>query len=592
MNINERIEKLRQLMKKNSIDAYIIPSSDAHMSEYVAEYYKCRQWISGFTGSAGVIVVTMEDSGLWTDGRYYIQAEQELRNTEIKLFKMMEPGIPSTIEWLLAVLGNGNTVGIDGNIFSVNLFREMEAQLKVNNISLETDYDLIGQLWVDRPEFPESLIYVHEVKYCGKSRTEKLISIREEMVSRGANNYLLSSLDDIAWTLNIRGDDVPNNPVVISNLLITNNKCYLFVNQTKVPADVKSELEAEGIIIKDYNQISKAVQELSFNDIIILDPDKINVYLYNSINKAAKKIERPNLTSILKAVKNETEIENLKNCEIMDGVAMVKFIRWLKQSVGKESISEITANDKLTLLRKELKYFVGPSFNSIIGYKEHAAMMHYKAEEGNEYILKPEGFLLVDSGGQYFTGTTDTTRTIVLGSLTEEEKIDFTLVLKSYIALDTLKFLYGSTGSNLDVIARRPMWDMGIDYKCGTGHGVGFFLNVHEGPHRISPILNETKLEKGMVITNEPGIYKVGRHGIRTENMMLVNYHEKTEFGQFMKFEAITYCPIDLAGLKLEMLTDNEKSWLNNYHNEVFLKLSPYLKAEEVQWLKIETRRI
>lgn len=592
MNIKNRIENLRELMKENKMDAYIVPSFDAHQSEYVAEHWKGRRWISGFTGSAGTVVITLDDAGLWTDGRYYIQAERELQGSGIRLFRMVDPGVPSYTQWLNDVLKEESTVGFDGSVFSVNTVKNMEKEFKGKEIKLSMDKDLLNELWKDRPQIPNGPIFVHEVKYAGKSRTEKLQEVREKMKKRGANYYLLSSLDDIAWLLNIRGNDVVNNPVAIAYVIVGEDTCHLFINPSKVPQEVTKELEAEGIQLKDYNGIQNFLQGLTAKDAVIFDANKTNAGLYNSINSGAEKIEFSNITTKLKAIKNETEIENLRQCQISDGVAMVKFIKWLKSNVGKEEITEISAEEKLEAFRKQDPLFVGVSFDTIAGYKDHAAMMHYKANKENQYSLKNEGFFLVDSGGQYFNGTTDITRTIALGKLTEEEKRDFTLVLKGYIALDSVKFLHGATGSNLDVLARQPIWEYGLDYKCGTGHGVGFFLNVHEGPQGFSKVPNNVSLEKGMVITNEPGIYIEGKHGIRTENMMLVIEDEKTEFGDFMKFEAITYCPIDLDGINEEMLTEKEKQWLNNYHKEVYTKLSSYLNEEEKAWLKENTRTL
>ncbi|MCJ8012996.1 aminopeptidase P family protein [Paenibacillus sp. KQZ6P-2] len=591
MNIRDRVEKLRQLMKENQMDAYIIPSFDAHQSEYVAEHWKSRQWISGFTGSAGTVVITLEDAGLWTDGRYYIQAEKQLEGSGIRLFRMMDPGVPFYTKWLADVLNEGSIVGFDGNVFSLDMVKKMEKDLKAKRIELKMNQDFIGDLWEDRPEIPKGSIFTHDVKYAGKSRVEKLNEVREEMKNIGANYYILTSLDDIAWLLNIRGADVPNNPVVIANVIVAEHKCYLFIDSSKVPSLVKTELEAEGIELKANYEIQTFLRNLPSEDAIILDSNKTNISLYNAINSNTKKIESPDITTNLKAIKNEVEIKNLKWCGIKDGLAMVKFIKWLKNVVDKEEITEITAEERLEDFRRGQEGFVGPSFDTIAGYKEHAAMMHYKANKETQYTLKNEGLFLIDSGGQYYDGTTDITRTIVLGKLTDEQKRDFTLVLKGFIALSSVKYLYGATGANLDVLARQPIWQYGLDYKCGTGHGVGFFLNVHEGPQSIRNN-NNVVLEKGMIITNEPGIYLEGKYGIRIENMMLVAQDEKTEFGQFMKFEAITYCPIDLAGIHKDMLTESEKQWLNNYHQEVYTKLALYLNEEERVWLREETREI
>lgn len=592
MTSRDRIEKLRQLMKDNQMDAYIIPSYDAHQSEYVAEHWKGRQWLSGFTGSAGTVVVTLEDAGLWTDGRYYIQAEQQLAGSGIRLFKMTEPGVPSYSEWLVTVLKEGAAVGFDGTVFSTNMVKKMEVDLKAKSITLKMEQDLLDELWKDRPAIPKEPLFTHDIQFAGKSRVEKLNEVRQDMKTKGANYFILTSLDDIAWLLNIRGNDVPNSPVVITNVIVAAQTCYLFIDACKVPAAVKEELEADGIALKDSADILPFLAELSGEDTVLLDADRTNIRLYNAINSEAKKVVSANMTTVLKANKNDVEIKNLRACEIKDGVAMVKFIKWLKDAVAKEAITEIAAEEKLEQFRSEQEGFVGPSFDTIAGYQEHAALMHYKANPETQHTLKAEGLLLIDSGGQYYDGTTDITRTFVLGELTERQKRDYTLVLKGFIALSAVKFLHGATGSNLDVLARQPIWQHGIDYKCGTGHGVGFFLNVHEGPQSIRNDVNTVTLEKGMILTNEPGIYLEGQYGIRIENMMVVTQAEKTEFGQFMEFEAITYCPIDLAGIDKELLTKQEIQWLNGYHQEVYTKLAPHLDEEERVWLRGETQAI
>lgn len=579
-------------MKKRKIDAYIVPSSDAHQSEYVSKHWKGREWISGFTGSAGTAVITLEDGGLWTDGRYYIQAENQLKGSGIQLFKMGSIGVPTYAEWLKNILKRGSVVGFDGNVFSVNSVKNMEKLFKSKEIKLEINFDLIDEIWEDRPLISDKSIFIHEEKYAGKSSKEKLNEVREDMQNKGANYYLLTSLDDIAWLLNIRGEDVPNNPVTIANVVVSKENCYLFIDKRKVSKDVMDELKIQGIEVRKYEKTKEFLKELKGEDTITFDYEKTNICLYNAINDAAHKIESDNVTTNLKSIKNKVEIENLHKCQVVDGVAMVKFIKWLKNSVEKENITEISAENKLEKFRSKGELFKGLSFDTIAGYKDHAAMMHYKANKDTDYTLKNEGLFLVDSGGQYLNGTTDITRTIVLGKLTKEEKRDFTLVLKSHIALSKAKFLYGATGSNLDVLARKPMWDEGLDYKCGTGHGVGFYLNVHEGPQRLSQVPNNIKLEENMVITNEPGIYKEGKHGIRTENIMLVLTDNETEFGKFMKFESMTYCPIDLDGVDKYMLNEEEVEWLNKYHEMVYEKLSPCLNEEEKEWLKKETRNI
>lgn len=594
MTINERISELRSLMAEKNIDAYIVPSFDAHQSEYVPEHWKARQWISGFTGSAGTVVVTHSEAGLWTDGRYFIQAENQLKGSQVKLFRMGQPDVPTYIEWIKDVLPADGVVGFNGKSMPVSLFKDMEKAYKSKKLGFESKYDLIGELWTDRPAIPQAPIFVHDVKYAGKSRTEKLSEVCAAMQKLNSSHYLLSSLDDVAWLLNIRGGDVPNLPVVTAYVLISQTGCQLFIDKSKVNAEVKKELEADNIEVLDYDSIEKAVASLKGEGSIIIDPEKTNVWLYKSVPEAYEIVEMPNITTNLKAVKNAVEIKNLRNSHIKDSVALVKFLIWLDKTAGKERITEITVDEKLREFRQQQELSMGPSFDTIAGYKDHAAMMHYRAVPGIEYTLEKEGMLLIDSGGQYLDGTTDITRTIVMGPLTEEQRKDFTLVLKSHIGLATARFLYGYTCTHLDILARRPIWEEGLDYRCGTGHGVGFLLSVHEGPHgfKKAPIINSVVLEPGMVITNEAGIYKEGKHGVRTENTLLVVDDFETEYGKFMKFDTISFCPIDLDGVDAAMLTQQEKDWLNNYHTEVYSKLSPYLNDEEKAWLKHETRAI
>ena len=590
--INERISNLRKLMIERKIDAYIIPTYDAHQSEYVGDHWKSRVWISGFTGSAGTVVVTLKEAGLWADGRYFIQAANQIKGSEIKLFKMGIPGVPSYMDWLKDNLNEGETIGFDGKVFPQSDVKQMEEKVSYKNIKINEEYDLIGELWTDRPSLPMDNIFVHDVVYTGKTAKEKLDNVREKMNEFNVDYFILGSLDDIAWVYNIRGKDVISNPVVTSYALISRNKAFLFVHSNKVPSDVVDYLKENGIEIKEYDEVRNIVESIEDNSRVFIDPSRINRWLYNGIPKSCSIVEGRNITTDLKAIKNSVEIENLKNSYIKDGVALVKFMYWLKENIGKTPISEISVAEKLIEFRSQQKDFVEPSFNTIAGYKEHAAMMHYSATEESDYQLKKESMLLIDSGGQYLDGTTDITRTLVLGPITEEEKRDFTLTLKGHINLIKARFLYGATGSNLDVLARFPLWQEGIDYKCGTGHGVGFFLNVHEGPHRISPMPNKVTLEEGMVVTIEPGVYKEGKHGIRLENDVIVRKDIETESGQFMKFETISYCPIDLNGIDADMLDNSEIEWLNNYHQDVYNNLSPYLNESEREWLKNATRNI
>ncbi|MCR2043933.1 aminopeptidase P family protein [Anaerosalibacter massiliensis] len=592
MNVNNKISKLRKLMDEKGIDAYIIPTYDAHQSEYVGEHWQSRVWISGFTGSAGTVVVTKDEAGLWTDGRYFIQAENQLKGSEIKLFKMGIPGYPTYIEWIKDNLEKGETLGFDGKVFPQSDVESMSEELSNKGIKFVEEYDLIDEIWTDRPELPMDEIFIHDAKYTGKTPEEKLEDVRKEMKKLEVEYYILGSLDDIAWVYNVRGKDVKYNPVVTSYAFISMDKAYLFIHKTKVPEEVEEFLNENGIEIREYEEVRNYVENIEKGSRVFIDPSKVNRWLYNGIPKECKVVGGTNITTNLKAIKNSVEIKNLKNSYVKDGVALVKFLYWLDKNLGKTTISEISVADKLEEFRSEQEDFVEPSFATIAAYKDHAPMMHYSATEDSDYTLEKEGMLLIDSGGQYLDGTTDITRTIILGPITEEEKKDFTLTLKGHINLIKARFLYGATGSNLDVLARFPLWQEGIDYKCGTGHGVGFFLNVHEGPHRFAPIPNKVRLEEGMVITIEPGVYKEGKHGIRIENDIVVRKDIVTESGQFMKFETISYCPIDLEGVDVELLDEDERQWLNNYHSEVYEKLSPYLNEDEKEWLKNETRNI
>ena len=589
--INDRISKLREILIKKSIDAYIIPSSDDHQSEYVGEYFKSRQWISGFTGSAGTVVVTPNSSELWADGRYHIQAANQIKGTEINLHKLGLQGVKNHVEWLQDTLKEESKVSFNSRVISVSAFKDMQNKFKDKNIEIVPSEDFIEEIWTDRPKKPFSKVFVLEDKYAGETRVAKIKRVREEMKKDGACSYIISCLDDIAWLLNIRAHDVSNYPVVISYFMIKEDSNILYIDRNKLNKDIEDELLRDGIIVKDYDEVLDDVKTIK-NQTVIIDPAKTNVWIYNSIDESNNILEKRNLTTDMKAIKNKVELENYENCQVKDGVAMVKFMKWLKDNIGKEYMDELSVADKLENFRKEQDLFIEPSFTSISAYKANAAMMHYAPTKENKAVLEPRGMYLIDSGGQYFDGTTDITRTISLGTLSEEEKRDFTLVLKGHIGLSEAKFLYGTTGSNLDILARKPMWDNGIDYKCGTGHGVGFLLSVHEGPHSISPVPNTVKLEEGMVVTNEPGIYKEGKHGIRTENVLVVKEFMTTDNGKFMKFEPITYCPIDLDAMDTEILTDSEKTWLNEYHKLVYVKLSSKLDDETREWLKNYTREI
>lgn len=586
----DKLSELRKIMNIKGINHYIITSSDPHQSEYVAEYYKGRAYISGFTGSAGTLLVSEDSAKLWTDGRYFIQAENQLKGTGIDLMKMNEKGYPTLNEWIENNVNENENVGFYGSCYSCNDYKKLLEISRKNKFNIAMEEDLLQQVWENRPSLPSDEIFLHDSKFAGKTASEKIKEVREKMEKLKAENYIISSLDDIAWLFNIRGTDVKFTPVAISYALISKTKAKLYIDINKVNTKVKENLNSEGIEIIDYSLIIDDIKEIK--DSILIDPAKTNARIYSNINPEVRIIEGTNITTTLKAIKNKVEISNIEKSQVRDGVVMVKFIKWLRENIGKEKITEISSTNKLSALRATAENSKGDSFESIAGYKDHAAMMHYSATEESNYELKEEGLFLLDSGGQYLDGTTDITRTFALGNLTDEEKKNYTLVLKGHIGLAKAKFLKGANGSTLDILARKPLWDEGLDYKCGTGHGVGFFLSVHEGPQGIRPYGNTVTLEPGMIITNEPGVYKEGKYGIRIENTLLVVKDRETESGEFYKFDTISYCPIDLNAVVVDMLTEEEKNWLNNYHKTVFEKLNSYLSKDEVEFLKQETREI
>ncbi len=592
MDINNRIKSLRVLMNEKNIDAYIIPSSDSHQSEYTQGHFKSREWISGFTGSAGTIVVTKERAILWTDGRYFLQAEKELESSEVELFKMGENDVPTINRYLEENLKPLQTVGFDGKLFSSREVEAMKEVFSKKDIKINIDYDLIDQIWASRPELPEGKVFIHDIKYSGISTEEKLEHIRNIMKEKNTDYYLVSSLDDIAWMFNIRGSDVNYNPVVISYALISLNGATLFIEDEKLNDEVSSYLDKNNIEVKEYFSIQEELKMLSKEKTIYFDLSKTSIWCYENIPYDMKKLNGEDIVEGLKAIKNEVEIENFKKAQVRDGIAMVKFLYWLNSNVASGNITELSASEKLEEFRSEGENYISLSFETIAGYKDHAAIVHYSADRESNYRLKAEGMLLLDSGAQYLDGTTDITRTIVLGDISNEEKREFTLVLKGHIALSSAKFLYGTTGTQLDILARTPLWKDGKDYKHGTGHGVGYLLGVHEGPQRISSVSSKIKLESGMFVTNEPGFYKKDRYGIRTENILFVREEKETEYGKFMEFETTTLCPIDLRGIDKELLDENEKKWINNYHRNVYEKLSPHLDQETNKWLKVQTRNL
>ena len=595
--IKQRIEKIRDLMKEKNIYAYIVPSSDYHQSEYVGDYFKAREFMSGFTGSAGTLIVSMDEVGLWTDGRYFIQAEQELKHSGIKLFKMGEEGVPTIEEYLLEKLPKNSTLGFDGRVMSVKEGQNLANKLAFKGINIEYKYDLVNDIWQDRCSLPTEKAFLLDIEYSGESFSHKLSRIRQAMKEKKATTHILASLDDIAWLFNIRGRDVKSNPVVLSYAVICTNSVYLFIDKNKIDEDIKHELSKENVQIKGYDEVYEFIKNIGENEVVLIDTSKVNYAIYNSIPSNVRKIEERNPSILFKSIKNEIELKNIRNSHIKDGVAFTKFMYWLKNNIGKIDITEISATQKLEDFRREQDKFIEPSFSTIAAYKDHAAMMHYSATEESNYKLEPRDLFLVDSGGQYFDGTTDITRTIALGPIHEKIRRDFTNVVRGMIRLSKAKFLYGCRGYNLDILARGPLWEEGIDYKCGTGHGIGFVLNVHEGPNgfrwKVREGIDDTCiLEEGMVTTNEPGVYVENSHGIRIENEIVVRKAEKNEYGQFMDFEVITFAPIDLDAIDESLLLKDERVYLNNYHKQVYDKIAPYLNEEEKQWLKIYTREI
>lgn len=584
-------------MKEQGIDIYLIPTSDFHESEYVGAYFKARKFMSGFTGSAGTLVVTHTQAGLWTDGRYFIQAEAQLKNSGIDLYKMGMKDVLNIEDFIIEKMPQGGKLGFDGRVVNSRMGLKLEEKLKEKNASIIYDRDIVNEVWSDRPALSCEPAFLLDIQYAGKSREEKLEDLRKKMEQEKADIFILTCLDDIAWLFNIRGNDIPYNPVILSYVIITKEKGYFFVNENALNLEIKKALEADNIEVMPYDKIYDFVKQISKTEAVLLDKNKVNYAIVRNLKPEVKIIDKTNPTTLAKAVKNEIELENLRKSHLKDAVAVTKFMYWLKKDVGKENITEITASDYLENLRKEQEGFIELSFDTISAYQEHAAMMHYSATEDTDVQLKAEGLLLVDSGGQYYEGTTDITRTFVLGPIKEEWKKHFTLVAKSMLNLANAKFLHGCTGLNLDILARGPLWNLGIDYRCGTGHGVGYLLNVHEAPNgfrwKSVPERNDQAvLQAGMVTTDEPGVYIENSHGIRTENELICQKAEENEYGQFMNFETITYVPIDLDGIDKKYLNEMDIEQLNQYHKMVYEKVSPYLDSEEKEWLQRYTRAI
>ncbi|MDA3809867.1 MAG: aminopeptidase P family protein [Spirochaetaceae bacterium] len=591
MTIHERISALRMQMEEKGLDAYIIPSEDPHGSEYVSPHWQSRKWISGFTGSAGTVVITKEYAGLWTDFRYYIQAAEELKDSDMDLFKFGTDGVPPYDQWLVKNLNAGQVVGINGKNFSASTAEELKTLLDKSKIMLNTDCSHIDRIWTEgRPSLPSGKVFLHDSKYNGKSRDEKLKKIRFQMNEHGATHHILTTLEDICWLFNIRGTDIDSIPVVISYAIIFLNKAYLFADLSKINDEVQKELKKSSIGILPYDDIEKQLAAIDKKAIILADKTKTNIRLINAINKDIEIKYEKNPTLLLKAIKNETEINNIRKVMESDGVAMVKFFKWVEENRTSQVHSELSLAAKLRSFRAMGEDFSGESFTPIPGYRAHGALCHYSAEEKSQYSIDEKGGLfLIDSGGQYPGGTTDITRTITMGNPTEQEIHDYTLVLKGHIALSLARFPAGTRGYQLDLLARMAMWKEGIDYGHGTGHGVGYYLSVHEGPQNISSRAVDVPLLPGMVISNEPGIYREGSHGIRIENLVLVKKEKETEFGSFNKFETLTLCPYEPALIDVKLLDNDEKVWINEYNHEVQTRLSTYLNEDEKTWLKRKT---
>ena len=595
--VNQRLQDLREVMRREHLAAFIFPSTDPHQGEYVPDHWKSREFISGFNGSAGTAVVTMDSAALWTDSRYFLAAEEQLKGTEFQLMKLKIEGTPTIAQWLNSqIVAGGSTasteVGIDGWCSSANSVKELMADLrKEGGMTLRTNLDPLKLIWRNRPAIPENPVEIYPIEYAGETTASKIARIRKALREKHADGMLMSALDDIAWTLNLRGTDVHCNPVFVSYLLISSKDVTLYINKVKLTPEVSAYLQQEGIKVDDYQNVVKGLKDY-FEYNILLDPDEVNYALYQAVTR--EKVEEESPVKRMKTVKNATEIAGFKSAMLKDGIAMVKFLKWLDGVYGQGGLNgqsghretEISVDRKLTALRAEQPLYRDISFDTIAGYGAHAAIVHYEATPETDIPLEPHGLLLLDSGAQYLDGTTDITRTIALGSLTDEEKLIYTLVLKGHIQIELCKFPSGASGTQIDILARAAMWREGLNYLHGTGHGVGTYLNVHEGPHQFRMEWKPAPLVEGMTITDEPGIYLAGRCGARTENTLLITAYKETEFGRFLQFEPLTLCPIDKRPIIREQMTQEEIDWLNDYHQTVYDRLSPHLDSDEVKWLR------
>ena len=595
--IPERLQALRAEMTKRGIDIYVVPTADFHESEYVGEYFKARAFMTGFTGSAGTAVITQEKAGLWTDGRYFVQAERQLDGSGVTLFRMAEEGVPTVDEYIEKELSEGGCVGFDGRVVNSTWGKKLLDIAEKKKGRLYVDEDLVDLIWTDRPALSKTSPFILEEKYSGKSTAAKLADVRAKMREAGADTHILTCLYDIAWLLNVRAHDIKCVPVVLSYLVMNEKECIWFLQEEVLDGTLKAYLKENQITTRPYQDIYEYVKTIPATAKVLMNESGVNYRIHNSLADSIEVINQVNPTELMRAVKNPVEVDNTRNAHVKDGVAFTKFMYWLKTNIGKIPMTEISASDYLEERRKEQDGFIEISFNTISAYGANAAMMHYSATPESNAELKPEGFLLVDSGGHYYEGTTDITRTMALGPITDEMRLHFTTVCRSNLNLANAKFLYGCCGLNLDILSRGPLWDLNIDYKCGTGHGVGYILNVHEGPNgfrwRIVPERKDNgTLEEGMITTDEPGVYLEGKYGIRTENELVCHKGEKNEYGQFMYFENITYAPIDLDAIDPDEMTGREKKMLNEYHAMVYRVLSPYMTEEENEWLKHYTRAI
>lgn len=586
--IQERLQALRQQMKKSKVQAYIIPTSDFHDTEYVCDYFSSRKYMSGFTGSAGTLVVLMDKAALWTDGRYFIQAAKQLEGSGIQLMKMGVAGTPSIEEYILENLKAGECVGFDGRTVSANDGRSYKRRFALEGIDVNENLDLVGDIWKDRPALPQSQTFYYPKEYSGKDSAEILADVRKIMKEKGAKHHIITKIDEIAWLYNIRANDIPSFPVALAYTIVNDEDAVLYIDSSRLDEKSKEALEKDGVKVKDYDKIYKDAKKLK--NMVMIDPSFVNYTLYSALNPGHV-IEENDPVILMKAIKNKTELDHTRNAHLKDGAAVSKFMYWLKQNAPKETETEISAGDKLQSLRKEQDAYIEDSFNAIVAYKDHAAMMHYSSTPESDVILKGEGMLLVDSGGHYMDGTTDITRTFVLGPISEEEKYWFTKALQGHIQLQQAKFLYGCRGLNLDILCRQPLWKEGMDYQCGTGHGVGHLLSVHEAPNgfrwKIVPERNDSAvLEEGMISSNEPGVYEEGKFGIRHENEMTVVKKEANKYGQFMGFENLTFVPFDKDGIDPKLLNPSDIQWLNDYHAQVYDKLKDRLNPEEKEWLQ------